>query len=190
MRLLRMSILFIACALGAVRFGAELITAWREPAPSAFSLDAFPQNYKGQRWLQLTGKLAVQKTVLGVAGDEVNRAKGNGYAYVPLVSHAWKDGDPVHVVVTFGPWPVGRRMDKVRQLGAAGDVTITGEAGPGMDRERVLPGMALGTPFVWVNDHGAPHGDAFMIGLFLVCVAGGVLCLLVGVHWIRARKRV
>jgi hypothetical protein len=182
-RIFRLSILFIASILGAVKGGADLITVWREPAPSAFSLDSFPQNYKGQQWLQLTGKLATQKTALGLAGDRTN---GNGYAYVPLVSHDWKDGDPIHVIVTFGPWPLGQRMDKVRQLAANGDVTITGQVGPGMDRERVFPGMAVGIPFVWVNDHTAPEGGVFAIGFFLVCVIACALCVIFGVRWIRA----
>jgi hypothetical protein len=171
----------------------ELAITAQEKSPTRISVDHWEQ-YHGQRWLMVDGQLAVERAVIHDARDEVNRAKGNVYAYVPIVPSGEAGKNPVHAVAVIGPLP---GPDALRILSTrAGPATISGEIAPDgvYDHARVMPGEHLDPQAVFVNENTQPKSGAVMWILFVVALGMFIFCALILLRaiwgWMRSGRAV
>lgn len=171
MRYLKLGLLLFGCLFGLQRAARELSIAAQEESPTRLSVDHWEQ-YQGQQWLTVDGRLAVERAVIRGASDKVNRAKGNVYAYVPIVPTENGAGEPVHAVAVIGPLPAAQASHILQ--GRAGPATISGQIAPEgvYDHARLIPGEQLDPKAVFVNENTRPIGGAGMWCFFQLMLAG------------------
>src|SRR3954469_21485416 len=102
MRYLKLILLLLGSGFAFQRVSQEIAIASREKSPTRVSVDHWDQ-YHGERWLEVHGRFAIERAVIRGATDKVNRAKGNVYAYVPIVrTESGAVAEPVHAVAVLG----------------------------------------------------------------------------------------
>lgn len=159
----RIKLLMLACVSPFALWLAwgELSTALAERAPTKIAADSFANDYHGERWLEVAGRVAVEH-----ARHEKN--KNGRYITAPVVANDWTSRDPVHVLVSWGPltspeiasWP-----GDVAELTSVRGMLRGGLAPKG---EPEFGGLEMGEPFVHLNEGGEPNlwGSVFMALLF------------------------
>jgi hypothetical protein len=153
----------------------NLDTVLSEQRPTPFQAERFSDDYRGQRWLHVEGRLAAE-----YADVKVNyQNKEFSHVHVPLVPLDWEPDQVVHVVGTFSMRnsEVDRWIEKTLR---SPQHTLTGMVGPlgPMRYGDMFPKLRFEEPVVYINDGGTP-GDPTFNFLFL----GFTIVLLVGSWW-------
>jgi hypothetical protein len=160
---------------GLGKSGNELMVWLNEKAPRPINMDQFSATYQGSQWLRLSGRFATN--LKSIKRDKPSsRSDGStSYVYVPFVGSTWQDGDPVHVVVGYGPFPaidaVSLADKRIRNV-----TTVDVLQGPDQDRGRVLVEANYVDPFLWTfpdREPSAPWKSGLMF-LFLLVLIGRV----------------
>jgi len=191
LRWFKFVILLVACAFGAWRAVQELSIHYSEKEPTAFTAARFAEEYNGQHWLRVEGRLAVEYAHVQVSNYEHHEGKDIVYLTVPLVSADWKQTDPVHVVACYGPMPHGAvaawQSDRARRSSNVATGTIRPLGGGRTDF--FFPQLTFTNPVVFINDGNEPDAPALMyvfLGICLLPVPFLVAGLIAG---LRHRKR-
>jgi hypothetical protein len=157
----------------------ELATAVSERNPTQFQAVGFAGDYRGQRWLCVEGRLAVEYA--DVRANRYNQDIVD--VHVPLVPPDWEPDQAVHVVGSFY-MPRSEMQRWAATMSQSVPCTLTGMVGPlGPLRSReMFPSLHLEEPVVYIDEGGAPH-DPGLDCLFLAFVT----ILLVASWWRFAR---
>lgn len=73
----------------------DLYTTLFEKTPTQIRADRFAEDYRGQRWLRVEGRLLPQHAHVKASNN------GNVNVDVPLVPLDWDSDQPVHIVRSF-----------------------------------------------------------------------------------------
>jgi hypothetical protein len=143
----------------------DLETTLLERSPTPIRADRFAEDYRGQRWLTVEGRLLPEYAWW--------HASNNGFVdvHVPLVPADWKPDQTVHVVRSLsmqgsevGSWKAKTaRAPNYRLTG------LTGPLGP-MRYWDMFPTLRFEEPVVYINDGGTPAPP--LLGLFLLAIGG------------------
>jgi len=161
---------------GAFRGCEELRTAVTERAPTTIAMERFSTDYRGQRWLTLQGRLALEHRQVQRSTHVAHEDRNLSYVRVPVVSPRWQPDEPVRAVGVFGPFSPTSLDDWIRQRSVPGtaQAAITGEAMTNAyDFGRLFPGLQAGGPIIYVNSGtrpGRPGLTLLWLGLCFVCV--------------------
>lgn len=85
-------------AFGAYRGFEELRTAVIERAPTTIAMEHFSADYRGQRWLTLQGRLALEHRLVQRSVHEAHEDRNLSYVRAPVVSPQWQPAEPVRAV--------------------------------------------------------------------------------------------
>jgi hypothetical protein len=163
-------------AFGAYRGFEELRTAVTERAPTTIAMERFAADYRGQRWLTLQGRLALEHRQVQRSLHEAHEDRNLSYVRVPVVSPRWQPADPVRAVGVFGPFTPSCLDVWIRQRSGQGsvDAAVTGEAMTNVyDFGRLFPRLQAGGPIVYVNSDTRPSRPGvtlLWLGLCFVCI--------------------
>jgi hypothetical protein len=161
---------------GAFRGFEELRTAVTEPAPTTIAMERFAVEYRGQRWLRLHGRLAMEHSQIQPSVHEAHEDRNLSYVRAPIVSPGWQPSDPVRAVGVFGPFTPSSLDAWTRQHSGPGDVNggVTGEAMTNVyDFGRLFPQLQAGPHVVYVNEGTRPSRPVITLlwlGLCFLCV--------------------
>lgn len=161
---------------GAFRGFEELRTAVTERAPTTIAMERFSMEYRGQRWLTLQGRLALEHRQVQPSSHEAHEDQNLSYVRVPVVSSRWQPAEPVRAVGVFGPFTPSSLDDWIRQRSGDGngDAAVTGEAMNNVyDFGRLFPQLQAELPIVYVNAGTRPSRPGvtlLWLGLCFVCV--------------------
>ena len=174
--LIKPLLMFLAATIGAVMGGRQVYIFLTEKQPAAFTAGNFAATYRGQQWISVTGRMAVDsRAVMPGRGRFEN-------LYVPLVPADWQRQQPVHVVIGVVGVPAGGVNSWEQAAEARGEVTVTGMVRPlgGLNYGYVFPRLKFAQPTVTINENTAPHAPLGM-GIFMaICL---VFCAISG-SWI------
>jgi len=167
--------------------------AWRgyaEDSPTHIDIDRWPQDYRGQYWLEVTGYLRPDLAAnTGPAGE--HQKSDTRYAYVPIVSATYKRGDRIYAVVCLGPMKDSAK-DEVAERGWSGRVTISGLASA-RNSARLFPGLNVDDSAVYINEGQTPDPKVEMC-FAMFCLAGILFWLVLYVriwrNWARKKSGV
>jgi hypothetical protein len=176
--LIKPSLMLVAALVGIFFGGRQVYIYLTEKRPATFTAENFADQYAGQQWVSVTGRLAVNsRSVMPGGGRFAN-------LYVPLVPANWQRQDPVHVVVGMDGVAAGG-VDAWAQ-GAAGQdqVTITGTIRPlgGLNYPYVFPRLKFARPTITINQNTAPVPPVGMSVFLAICL---VLAAISGVWIVR-----
>jgi hypothetical protein len=171
---LKLTVYAVGAAFGTWRVVHDLATTHAEAAPTVLQMDRFADGYRGQQWLDITGRLAVGEHVVRPSGSKVHQGKSLVYIYVPLVEPDWQPRDPVRMVAVLGPVPAAQAEQVVR--GRASQPSVNGVLAPAgaFDAKRLFPSLNLADPVRFLNEGTAPIDRE--TGYFLLVVFGGMAC--------------
>ncbi len=149
-----------------VYLGARnLETTLFEQTPTTVQADRFAEDYGGQRWLHVEGRLLPEYAWW--------HASNNGFinVHVPLVPLDWKEGETVHIVRSFSIQASELAVWK-NKTAQSSEYSLTGLQGPlgPMRYWDMFPTLQFREPVVYINDGGTP--DSALLGLFLLAVGG------------------
>ncbi len=136
-----------------------------ERSPTHFQAERFADDYHGERWLTVEGRLLPEYAWW--------HASNNGFVnmHVPLVPLDWNPDQTVQVVGSFSMQgsEVGSWKAKIAR---SPKYTLTGSVGPlgPMRYWDMFPTLHFRKPVVYINDGGSP--DPPIISLFLLAVGG------------------
>ena len=171
-------LMFVAALIGVVMGGRQVYIYLTEKQPTVFTAENFAATYRGQQWISVTGRPAVE-----ALAEMPNHGPGRfANVFVPLVPQNWQRPDPVHVVLAPSEIPAGGVNAWAQAAEARGEVTITGMVRPlgGLNYGYVFPRLKFASPTVTINENAAPQPPLGM-GIFMaICV---VLCAISG-WWI------
>jgi hypothetical protein len=138
-----------------------LKTTFFERAPTVIQIDRFKEDYHGQLWVQIDGRLLPEYEDWAPAG------KDKICVFVPLVSAAWKKGDAVHVVCIL-EMPRSNLGSWKDETADSPNYSLTGlDQG---SNDSLLRNVKLEEPVVWVRQGETPRPAAF--GLFVLFIMG------------------
>ena len=152
------------------RSGRDLWVALRERQPTALDMDRFDAEYKGHQWLRATGRFVPELMSVRRSTGKY-RDREQAYVYVPLVSSTWRQGDPIHVVVGFGPFRRADAETSTRAEIGEGVRTIDVLVGPDQDRERVLERENYAEPFLWTHAYQRPVKTVVAFGFLVLAIS-------------------
>lgn len=159
-------LLMVVAGLCIVYLGARnLETTLFERSPTNIQADRFAEDYGGQRWLHVEGRLLPEYAWW--------HASNNGFVnvHVPLVPFDWKTDQPVHVVRSFSIQgsEVAAWRNKTSRSPQYSLTGLQGPLGP-MRYWDMFPTLRFEEPVVYINDGGTP--DPLLLGLFLLAIGG------------------
>lgn len=167
----------VACLFGGYRAVQEIHIARTETAPSEFTADNFAQQYAGQRWVRVVGRVAVEHRHVRRSRHQAHRGKSFCYVTVPVVGKDWNPAQPVHVLATFGPllpwkvdqWAEGFKFPK----------SVQGQLRPSgfRDPAGMFPRVTLAPKPVVINEGTAPNHVLAMMGFLALMALGGGMAL-------------
>ena len=157
-----------------VYLGARnLETTLFEQAPTHIQADRFAEDFGGQRWLAVDGRLLPEYARW--------HASNNGFVNVdvPLVPLDWKPDQSVHVVRSFSIQgsELAAWRDKTLRSPRYSLTGLTGPLGPPRYWD-MFPTLKFEEPVVYINDGNTP--DSPIMSLFMLAFGG---FLLVGSWW-------
>jgi hypothetical protein len=164
--LIKPSLMLVAALVGIFFGGRQVYIYLTEKQPAVFTAENFADQYSGQQWVSVTGRLAVDsRSVMPGRGRFAS-------LYVPLVPPDWQRQDPVHVVVGVDGVAAGG-VDAWAQGGAARDqVTITGMIRPlgGLNYPYVFPRLEFARPTITINENTSPIPPVGMSIFLAICL--------------------
>lgn len=168
-------------AFAAFRSVQEIYVATTESEPTSFTAKKFAQDYQGQQWISVAGRVALEHRFIRPSKIEVHRGKKLAYISVPVVPLDWQPTQPVHIIATFGPMPQAEVDAWSRSMAMDPSHKVQGQLRPGGFRApaSMFPDVTLGKPLVVINEGTEPNNAATM-SLFLV--------LTVVLGWVAARR--
>ena len=164
---------FIALVAAILLAGGRLLVSLRETQPTAYAVQTFAQEYRGETWLALAGVLAFEHQTV----REANPSKGTPNrvrVYTPLVAPGWQPGDPVHVILESGPGERTQVEAWVKQHRPGAVYTVTGTAAPGGRNSAILvPHLRVEEPAIYLmvgDEPVSPWGLAVFLAIMAVCL--------------------
>ena len=161
---LKLVMLILACAYAVWRCATDEITARRETSPTEIRMAEFEQDYDGQQWLRLKGRLDLAKSFTP-PGERLG-ARGNRPVQLWYAMRGESDapGDPVHAFVLMRP-------DEAVATAKSTTPTVTGQQ-VFFDPDKVFPGVRRGEPFVMIQSGNTPGkpGVGLGLGLFFAAI--------------------
>jgi hypothetical protein len=155
--------------------GVQIHTALNEESPTQIQADRFAEEYRGQQWLRIEGRLLAEYAV----------AKTNDYGSlnvdVPLAPHHWQPDQPLHVVCSFA-FRTKQEFDAWKEkILRSPQYTLSGVVIPSPRYEKMFPSLQIANPVVFVNDAETPNpwADGFIL------LAVGSLPILIGLIFLR-----
>lgn len=184
--LMRLVGLALACVFGVYLGARDLIVALSETEPTTLSAARFASSYDGQRWIEVDGRLLADHARLradqGPSGERT-------YVTLPLVGPDWTPAEPVHVLVTLGPYGADELAgwrDDAASLSAVRGLLRTGAYGA---IEEQFAHVTLADPWVVINEGTAPQlVPSLLFGGAMLLVGGIAGFLLFGI-WRERRRR-
>jgi hypothetical protein len=148
------------------------LTSHRERAPTSINMATFARDYRGQRYLHLTGRLDRGRERWRYLDDKYGKSRD---LWVPLAAPGAGPHDPVHAFVMFGParTPEAERA-VIAQLASAATAGVTGMRIDVMPPESLL-GVAKADPCIVVQVGNEPDASGTgtlmaLLGVFLIAV--------------------
>ena len=156
-----------AACFAMYRATCELIITINESEPSSISMERFAEQYQGQQWIQVRGRVAVEQRFVRQSNHQAHRDKNLIYITVPIVPEHWEQVDPVHVVATFGPIPRNQLDSWDKRWSGRSVARVDGQLRPSpfRDPQSMFPELSLGDPFVVINEGTEPK-NAFTMTMF------------------------
>jgi len=159
-----------------VYLGARnLETTLFERSPTHIQTDRFAEDYRGQRWLHVEGRLLPKYADV--------RPSNNGFVnvHVPLVPADWKPDQTVHVVRSFS-LPASELAAWRERTLRSPRYSLTGLVGPlgPMRYWDMFATLKFEEPVVYINDGQTP--DSPYLSLFLLAFGG--FLLIAGWRWL------
>lgn len=175
---IKLGMLVVGCTFGAAIGARDVMTALRETSPTRFTIDELSDDYAGQRWIAVEGRIAREHAQLEPSDHAAHRDARLGYVHVPVVGERWDGSTSVGVIATFGPVDMAAPIDWPALCPS--EPCVVGEIRPVPLDD--LAGRFPGVPFVAepiiVNVGTEPSPPLLMGGftLFMIVVglAGGV----------------
>ena len=166
---------------------SNLYSTLSEGSPTHFQAERFADEYRGQRWLTVEGRLLPEYAWW--------HASNNGFVnlHAPLVPLDWKPDQTVQVVGSFSMQ--GSEVNSWKAKTARSPkYTLTGMMGPlgPMRYWDMFPSLHFREPVVYINEGGSPDSPIMSLfslavgGFFLVCSWKWLATLLVS--WWRRRQ--
>ncbi len=148
----------------------ELSASLRESSPTQVQSERFADEYRGQRWLHVDGRL------LPKYANVVKSDNDSAKVHVPIVPLDWKPDQAVHVVGTYS-MPCSRVDDWIQDKSHSPKCTLQGYVPPGspFHYSAMFPTLHFEEPVVYINEGGSPAPLA--LGLLLLAVGGFTLFL-------------
>jgi hypothetical protein len=171
---LKMLLLAIASSTAIYMAASNIQTAILEKAPTKLPTERFGAEYRGQRWLSVTGRAVIEYRDVVVSHNKYHEGKDLVYVYVPIVPADWQPQETVHVVGTYGPMPHRDVESWAASIANQPQpYTLTGMTGPfgPMRYWDMFPSLHFEEPVVYVNagqSPDSPEGMLVFLGLMLV----------------------
>jgi hypothetical protein len=150
--------------LGARNLGTTLF----ERSPTTIQADRFAEEYGGQRWLHVEGRLLPDYTHV--------QPSNNGFVNVdvPLVPLDWTRNQAIHVVRSFSlhQSELAAWIDKTERSPRYSLTGLQGPLGP-MRYQSMFPMLKFEEPVVYINDGRSP--DSPYLSLIFLAFGGFVL---------------
>jgi hypothetical protein len=168
----------IAFVFGAWRGAEELHTTLTEKSPTPIAIEKFAADYRGQRWLEVRGRLAVEHRQVESSRHEAHVGRTLHYVRLPVVPERWQPADPVQVVGVFGPFTLEELDAWVKQradhpIGEVVGVTRTDV----YNFSHLFPRLRPAASVVYVNSGTTPAGLHNMAIFLGICAVSLVLLI-------------
>lgn len=168
----------VAFTFGAWRGSQELHATLTESVPTPIDIERFAADIRGQRWVALRGRLAVEHHQVQASFHEVHRQQNLSHVRVPVVPAGWQPDQPVEAVAVFGPF-AAHEVDRwlKQHTGQPAEVVDGMTVSDVYDFPRLFPGLRSATSVVYLNVGSRPA--SLEAGLFFlgICVISLILLI-------------
>lgn len=164
-----------------------LVTIYREKAPARYTPRTLAEAYRGERWLQITGRLRFDAMQVRYGKVSVHESTPTYRVRIAMQDAADPDDAPVRVLWSSGPFRSQQEVDAWQQrLKATPTQTLTGLRKPlNGDRADLFPTLKFDDPISLNEGQSPPErtvGHWFLLGL------GAVVSLVSGRRLWRAAR--
>lgn len=171
---IKLGMLVVGCTFGAVIGARDVMTALRETEPTRFTIDELADDYAGQHWIAIEGRIAREHAQLEPSDHEAHRDARLGYVHVPVVGERWDGSTSVGVIATFGPVDMAAPIDWAALCPS--EPCVVGEIRPVPldDLAGRFPGVPFAAEPIIVNVGTEPSPPLLMGGFTLFMIIVGL----------------
>ncbi|MEM9074980.1 MAG: hypothetical protein AAGE52_41170 [Myxococcota bacterium] len=170
--------------------GRELLVTLSEPEPTRITAAEMPEHYRGQRWLAVRGRVAVEHRALEPSTHRTHAGRDLYYLYVPVVPERWEATQPVSVLATFGPFSHAEAEAWRPPETVVQGTLRTGVLDPVRER---FPALHLTDELVVLNAGSTPTSLGGALFFFALMLFGALVAWSIVLpdlrRWWRARSR-
>jgi hypothetical protein len=154
----------------------EIRIAATESRPTVFTAANFTERHRGEQWVRVVGRVAVEHRHVQPSPYKVHAGKHLAYVTAPIVADDWKPQQSVAVLATFGPMsPLS--VESWSQKFKVAAQPVQGQLRPGAVRDpaQMFPQLRINPSYVVINEGTKPkHLVAMASFLALMTVSGGL----------------
>lgn len=166
----------VACCYAAYRGAMELRISATETQPAAFTAADFAARHRGEQWVRVVGRVAMEHRRVQPSPYEAHEGKNLAYVTAPVVAPDWGPQQPVEVLATFGPISQAS-VEAWSQSLPATPQPVEGQLRPSGFRnpQEMFPRLRISPSYVVINEGTRPNRIGAMIGFLTLMVAFATL---------------
>lgn len=158
------------CTLALSRTTSQLWIAIIEREPTTVDLDNFASSYKGEKWLRVHGRVLPELTIAKKRREKASRSEVMTVA-AAMVGPNWKDGDPIHLMVSIGTFSaMDGRSEALQHVGGNGLNWHSVIVDPSMDDYDRPDNLVAGEPLLWAHNRDRPDSLLVSMSFSLLCL--------------------